>query len=69
MRYSVGLKMHPVLWLLKQSASEHVKTRYERARTPAQTAVAPREVASKEETTAVAKAGAQEKVKGTARRC
>ena len=68
MRYSVGLKMHPVLWLRKQSASEHVKTRYERARTPAQTAVAPREGASKEGT-AVAKAGAQEKEKGMARRC
>ena len=69
MRYSVGLKMHPVLWLLKQSASEYVKTRYELARTPAQTAVATREVATKVVLTAVAKAGAQEKEKGTARRC
>ena len=69
MRYSVGLKTHPVLWLLKQSASEHVKTRYELARTTAQTAVAPREVATKVETTAVAKAGAQEKEKGMVRRC
>ena len=69
MRYSVGLKTHPVLWLLKQSASEHVKTRYELARTPAQTAVATRAVATRVEPTAVAKAVAQEKEKGRARRC
>ena len=69
MRYSVGLKTHPVRWSLKQIASEHVKMRYELARTPAQTAVATRAMATRVEPTAVAKAGEQEKEKGMARRC
>ena len=69
MRYSVGLKTPPARWSLKQIASAHVKKRYELARTPAQTAVATRAVATRVEPTAVAKAGAQEKEKGMARRC
>ena len=69
MRSSVGLKTPPARWSLKQIASAHVKKRYARARTPAQTAVATRAVATGVEPTAVAKAGAQEKEKGMARRC
>ena len=69
MRYSVGLKTPPERWSLKQIASAHVKKRYELARTPAQTAVATRAMATRVEPTAAAKAGAQEKEKGMARRC
>ena len=68
MRYSVGLKTPPERWSLKQIASAHVKKRYARAMTPAQTEVATGAGASRVAPTVATKEGAQEKAKGMASR-
>ena len=69
MRYSVGLKTPPERWSLKQIASAHVKKRYARAMTLAQTEAATGAGASRVAPTVATKEGAQGKAKGMASRC